>query len=160
MYQTGLPNSGIVGPDRKLLPKNQKVMYSTWWRLRFPPPPPISKIPPLIGWDFFYPKHRCWCGFRLLPLAHGPPEVVTPNALSAVFSLFSLLPLEHSRPEVAYRRGFAGHRFATWLAGAGATETAKGTKKTARRRCVGAVRRSARTCQRHLVRAHNRTQED
>lgn len=109
---------------------------------------------------FFYPKHRCWCGFRPLPLAHGPPEVVTPNALSAVFSLFSLLPLEHSRPEVAYRRGFAGHRFVTWLAGAGATETAKGTKKTARRRCVGAVRRSARTCQRHLVRAHNRTQED
>ena len=60
-------------------------------RVRFPFPPPITKIPTLIGWDFFCPKHQCLRGFRPQPLEHAPPEVVVSGSLPALFlSLFSV----------------------------------------------------------------------
>ena len=58
--------------------------------VQFPPPPPIPKIPTLIGWDFFCPFPQCWRGFRAWPRERHPCEVVffAPTDAS-LFSVFS-----------------------------------------------------------------------
>ena len=68
--------------------------------VQIPPAPPISKIPTLIGWDFFCPIPQCWRGFRPWPLEHGPPERALPGSHSATFlSLFSAALLSIQGPK-------------------------------------------------------------
>lgn len=59
-------------------------------RVRFRVPPPIPKIPTLIGWDFFCPFPQCWRGFRAWPRERPPCEggVFAP-ADASLFSVFS-----------------------------------------------------------------------
>ena len=53
-------------------------------------PPPIPKIPTLIGWDFFCLFPQCWRGFRAWPRERPPCEggVFAP-ADASLFSVFS-----------------------------------------------------------------------
>ena len=53
-------------------------------------PPPIPKIPTLIGWDFFCPLPQCWRGFRAWPRERHPCKVgvFAPTDVS-LFSVFS-----------------------------------------------------------------------
>jgi len=53
-------------------------------------PPPIPKIPTLIGWDFFCPFPQCWRGFRAWPRERHPCEVgAFGPADASLFSVFS-----------------------------------------------------------------------
>ena len=56
--------------------------------VQFRPPPPFTKIPTLIGWDFFCPERQCWRGFGYLPLERHRPCNSCFQAFSASLSLF------------------------------------------------------------------------
>ena len=59
-------------------------------RARFRAPPPIPKIPTLIGWDFFCPFPQRWRSFRAWPRERRSCEVgVFAPTDASLFSVFS-----------------------------------------------------------------------
>ena len=70
--------------------QNLAILVGMRTRVRFRVPPPIPKIPTLIGWDFFCPFPQCWRGFRAWPRERHPSEVgVFAPTDASPFSVFS-----------------------------------------------------------------------
>lgn len=57
------PNSSNPRPQGQ----GVTIQFRLRTRVRLRVPPPIPKIPTLIGWDFFCPFPQCWRGFRAWP---------------------------------------------------------------------------------------------
>ena len=81
-----------VPKSSNLRPQGQSItiLSRKRTRVRFRIPPPIPKIPTLIGWDFFCPFPQFWRGFRAWPREGRPCEggVFAPTDAS-LFSVFS-----------------------------------------------------------------------
>ena len=98
--------------------------------VQFPPAPPITKIPTLIGWDSFCPKLQRWRGFGPWPRERQPPYVPVFCLLPAsLLWIFSVCLVSVLGPTSSIGAGFRNDVCVFQLLLQSRTEKAKGVKK-------------------------------